>query len=184
MIVQSIKKKNKQDRYKFYIYALFFITLTYYVVEYFFSTSDFFKDRFEKTLEGYSSNRDILYDILWNHFIYDTNALQFFFGSGANATLEVMGQYAHNDWLEIAINQGLMGVMVFFVYWVAAYKDWKRAPKNEAYTIAMGLIFLAYFLKTFFSMSYGDMQYYATMALGYCLAKVSEHRVLKSKKSI
>ena len=70
-------------------------------------SNDYFAYRIEQTLQGNSSNRDQLYTTYWNHFISETNIIRFLFGNGANATLKVGMNFAHNDWLELAINNGI-----------------------------------------------------------------------------
>lgn len=142
-----------------------------YVVHYFLTTSDFFNNRLAQTMEGDSSERDELYSLFINHYLHNTTAFQFLFGSGALSTLKLGGQYAHNDWLELAINQGLLGVVMYLFYWMAAYKEWSSYNRYDTRTLVLGLVFLIYFMKSWFSMSYDGMDVCSTMVLGYCLAK-------------
>ena len=84
--------------------------------------------------------------------------IQYLFGRGANGTLEILGVFAHNDWLEIAVNQGLLGIAVYAVYWKQFYSTWRQSTNIEAKTI-LALVGIIYFAKTIFSMSYADMTY-------------------------
>lgn len=145
-------------------------------------TSDYFNLRVEQTIEGNSSNRDRLYGLFWRHFINETNPFLFLFGNGANATLTFASNYAHNDWLEIAINQGLLGLVIYLYYWISFYKTWKRSKYDDEIYLAFGLSLLIYFLKSVFSMSYGDMTIYSTICVGYCMGMFSEYenRIKKS----
>jgi len=142
-----------------------------YFVSHLLETSYYFNRRFEETLEGNSSGRDELYGVYWNHFKNEMNPLLFLFGNGANATLTISDNYAHNDWLELAINQGLLGIIIYFVYWLGFYKSWKQTAFDGDIHLAMGLCLMIYFLKTFFSMSYGSMPLYANICIGYCMAR-------------
>ena len=130
-----------------------------------------FQKRIIDTLEGNSSHRDELYTVFANYFLDEATPLQFIFGSGANATLTISYNYAHNDWLEIAVNQGLFGILVYMFYWIlftreSFSKSYAKYPK-----LAMQVLFLIYFMRTLVSMSYGGMSVYATFILGYCLAQ-------------
>ena len=98
--------------------------------------------------------------------------MHFLLGRGANGTLEIYYNYAHNDWLEIAVNQGLLGVIIYFVYWKNMYATWKNATNVDAKAI-IAMAIIVYFAKTLFSMSYGDMTYVFTSVLGYALANVN-----------
>jgi len=132
--------------------------------------SEYFQKRVELTLEGNSSGRDKLFKEHANYFWNEASPLQFVFGSGANATLRVSFNYAHNDWLEIAVNQGVLGLLIYLFYWFAFAKSilCSTSPQSR---LALQLLFIIYFLKTFFSMSYGDMSVPATFILGFSLAQ-------------
>ena len=132
--------------------------------------NDYFQYRLEQTLEGESSGRDVLYDALLTHFIYDTSIGEFLLGMGANGTLKVTDNFAHNDWLEIVTNQGLFGLVLFIIFWITLFKEWRNAKQLPIIYSALGAIFMICFLRTFFSMSYNDMPLCLTMCLGYCLA--------------
>lgn len=155
------------------------VILMSYLVWHLLQTSDFFNQRLQSTIEGNLSGRNLLYATSFNYFLYDTTLFQFLFGSGANATLEVSMNYAHNDWLELAINQGVLGVVLYAVYWVCFFRAWRSMSNNRLVAFAFGLLLLIYFMRTFFSFSYGDMNIYSTSVLGFCLGV--ESRKLEGK---
>lgn len=132
-------------------------------------SSDYFNQRLESTLSGDSSERNQIYSTLFYHFINESNPFLFLLGNGANATLEVASNYAHNDWLELAINNGLIMVVIFLVFWIRLFKT-IRQSKNTVCTLIISLFFIIYFLKTFFSMSYADIPTSSSVAIGYALA--------------
>ena len=143
------------------------------------SSNQFFQYRLRVTLEGNSSGRDLIYSTFFNYLIYDTSVSEFLFGAGANATLEVFVNYAHNDWLELAVNQGVLGVLLYAYYWYAAYKAWKVMDRTDGTRFAFGLVLFIFFMRTIFSMSYGSMNIYVTCVVGYCLGtlKMSQRRI-------
>ena len=151
------------------IVSVVVVLIIAYLVWHLFQTSDFFNQRMQATIEGNLSGRNLLYVTSFNYFLYDTTLFQFLFGSGANATLEVSMNYAHNDWLELAINQGVFGVVLYAVYWVCFFRAWRSMSDNRLIAFSFGLLLLIYFMRTFFSFSYGDMNIYSTSVLGFCL---------------
>ena len=137
------------------------------------STSDYMMRRIEDTIEGNSSGRDSLYSFFWKYFTEDASFTHYLIGRGANGTLEIYNNYAHNDWLEIAVNQGLLGIVIYSFYWFGFYKTWKCAKNIDAKTIIV-LTVLIFFAKTMFSMSYTDMTYISTSVLGYALGTINK----------
>lgn len=137
------------------------------------ATSDYMQQRLESTMEGNSSGRDDLYSFFWHYFTDEADVLHYLIGRGANGTLEIYSSYAHNDWLEIAVNQGILGLVVYVFYFLGFYKTWKCATNTDAKTILALMLFI-FFAQTLFSMSYGDMTFVATAPLGYALATVNK----------
>lgn len=136
-----------------------------------YETSPYFKYRIEQTLEGNSSNRDVIYSSLWNIYNSDPSLLHFLFGNGACATLKVFGQYAHNDWLELLINQGLLGAVLYAASFATLlYTIYKNKNNKDVYSI-LAMIFVIMFASSLFSMSYASLGLPIAVGLGYCLNK-------------
>lgn len=133
--------------------------------------SVYFQKRIEDTINGNSSGRDRLYERFANYFWNETSPMQFIFGSGANATLKVSDNYAHNDWLEIAVNQGILGGFIYLIYWILFLRVLSSKNYEPHVKLALVILFVIYFLRTIISMSYNDMTVGATLVLGYCLAQ-------------
>lgn len=131
----------------------------------------YFQQRVEYTLEGNSSGRNRIYGKLADHFWNGTTPFQFILGSGAETTVKVAGYFAHNDWLEIAVNQGLLGIFIYMFYWILFAKECLSKSYCSQEKLALQLLFLIYFMQTLFSMSYNGMPTSATFVLGYCLAQ-------------
>lgn len=144
--------------------------VSYYMVERLMLNSEHFQERIDDTLDGESSGRDIYYQFFYNYYLNQTTPQEFFFGIGANGTLEIWINYAHNDWLEIAINQGLLGLIVYLIFWLSFLSVCVRKKRNQKIAIVLWMLFTIYLLKTFFSMSYDQYTLYSSMALGYCIA--------------
>jgi O-antigen ligase len=133
-------------------------------------SSSYFQERVDDTMEGDSSGRDVIYEFFWNYYRNNTTPEEFLVGMGANATLDIFGQYAHNDWLEIAINQGLLGIVIYLLYWISFLRLLRKKNLPPDVKVALWMLFMIGFLKTLFSMSYREYTVYYSMVLGYCVA--------------
>lgn len=136
----------------------------------FYNNSEYFQYRVEQTLEGNSSNRDDIYSILWNHFINQDSILNIFVGSGAMETINIAGNFAHNDWLEILICHGILGVIIYIAYYTSLYNTFRRNRNNSLIYNILGMCLLIMFASSIFSMSYNSLSLGITLCLGYCLA--------------
>lgn len=143
-------------------------------------TNVFFQRRLALTMEGYSSHRNELFSFFWHYFIEKTSVLEFLFGHGANGTVAIYGQYAHNDWLEFAINQGLLGIIMYIIYWSVFVWEWICYQGNRNCRFIMGNVIVAYFLISLFSGSFACMPLAATLCIGFCLANNNPNYRLKS----
>ena len=158
------------------------LALLYYV-SYMLDTSEFFNARLESTLEGDASNREDMYPHLLRQIFYYATPLQFLFGRGAWGTLKVSDNFAHNDWLEIGVNQGVLGIVVYIAYWIAFYITIK-CINNSAARSAVTLIMFIFLLMTMFSMSYDNMSIYATIVIGYCMANYKNNNAQYAKNNM
>ena len=167
----NLKVASSKKRCTAIILSLLIFCIGYQFVQKQMDESAFFQRRFESTLEGSSSERDVLYSECWNYFWNETSPMQFLFGSGANATLKVSKNYAHNDWLEIAVNHGIFGVGIYILYWFLFLKTCRSKCYSPQVKLTLQLLFIIYFMKTLFSMSYADVSLPAAFILGYCFAQ-------------
>lgn len=166
------KFKNVPFRKKISIVA--FLSILFYISMFFImelaGNNAYFMTRIEDTIDGGSSGRDSIYSALIDYYLLKANVLQQFFGLGAYGSLKVSHNFAHNDWLEILIGQGLIGLIFYVNYWFCFYKIIKRNKKNQEVYLALSLFFVIYFLKTLFSMSINDIPVFSSLFFGYYLA--------------
>lgn len=169
-MVNNLKNVPKRRKWIVIVVTIAAVFGAIYLYNYMMETSAYFLYRLEETQAGESSGRDSLYRRFFLHFINENNPLRILFGNGANATIKIGGNFAHNDWLEILTNQGLLGFIIYLVYWICFYKSWKNTkPYPQAY-MAIGMVFIVYFVSSLFSMSYNAVTRCAAMVLGYYLA--------------
>ncbi len=134
-------------------------------LNYFFSESDYLQRRLEQTLEGNSSHRDVLYSVLWDAWL-KADFLKQLFGRGIAQTVNVAGNYAHNDWLELLTDVGFLGAFVYLMIIVSLFMFRKKLPKSSPEQAAFTVVIIFWFLKTIFSMGMGIMGGISMMLLG------------------
>ncbi len=160
---------NKKKTVKI-ILSIIILISGFVFVSYLLDNNSFFLDRVNQTKSGESSGRNDIYKVYYNHFINENNFFHLLFGNGANGGLGFASVSAHNDWLEIAISQGIMGLLFYIYYWLCFAITWIRSTKVPISHYAIGIFFLIYFIASFFSMSFNSIVGPASMILGYYLA--------------
>lgn len=168
-LFRTFKNSSKKGKVAVIVGILLLAFITYSAVERLMDSSDLFRLRIEQTMEGKTSNRDLIYEALWDEFSNNYSGGDYLLGRGADATIGITGKFAHNDWLETLIDQGVIGVVVFLLFWLSMFSTWIRMKKGQLATTALLIIFISGFIRTFFSMSIGQMPFYYTAVLGYCI---------------
>ena len=167
------------------IFVLIAYIIVFYIAWLFFNdlmeNNRHFSRRIREISEGEASNREVMYPLYFSFFL-NSNLFHFIFGHCALGTCHYLGLMAHNDWLEMAINMGLLGFFSLLAYWISIYKLWltKSRRIEREVILAMGLFVIIYFGKTMFSMSIMGMSIVATPVFGYCLSVYDVRNELKS----
>lgn len=178
LVKNTIKNASSKIRNSAIFISIFFLCISIYYLSIFIESSDYFQHRLESTLSGDSNGRSDLIGILWKHYIDDSTIIEQLLGNGADATLAIAGNFAHNDWIELLTNQGLLGVAFYAAYWYSFYKlCTKSKPYNQEHMILV-LAFFVCFAKTLFSMSYGDMDIFLGIAIAYASSNVYSRRYI------
>lgn len=167
--------KNSKNRFWISAISIFVLLFIGTFFMDFLTSNNYAAARMEATIEGNSSQRDFIYSFYLDYFLHKTDVFNFLVGNGACATGRILGTAAHNDWLEIAICMGLIGVLFYLYYWITNFKTIKHARKysgSETIIMVLTAIIFTNFMKTLFSMSINDMMLCSNAMLGYCLSKV------------
>lgn len=173
---------QSMSKTKVLFFSALIVIAAVYIVQYMMETSDYFMARIAQTEEGGSSGRDAIYEHFWNHFKNETDNVKFIFGNGANATLGIYINYAHNDWLEIAINQGVLGLVAYAFYWLCFLKTIWNTKHNKTARLVLSLAFISFFVESIFSMSYTGYSMMACTTFGYCLAHCQDQEETELQK--
>lgn len=171
---------------KIFIIALSCIVIVYgisYGIQYI-ETNSFAQARLEQTLEGNSSGRNDIYSSLWHIYSNDYNFIELLLGNGPNAPARLTNHDAHNDWLEILLCQGLLGIIFYLVYWLKLIRYWRTIPSYRNTFFIIGTFIITQFLRSLISMSYAAMPTAAVMLLGYaiCINDNSKFKYINSNE--
>jgi len=152
--LRTINKKNKVKGY-----ALTFIGisgLAFYAND-FYKKNEYLISRMQELDEGGVSGRDTIFATIFNSWVQSDNLWNLIFGYGFAASWDIAGNFAHNDWLELLSNFGLLGVTLYVIIFYAALKY----IFNKQWTIDKRLLLLTVILSWFtislFSMGYTNL---------------------------
>ena len=136
----------------------------------FIQNNEFLVSRMEQITEG-GSGRDFIFSTIFDGWLNSASLFNMIFGYGFASSLRFVGNYAHNDWLELLSNFGLIGVIIYsFLFWhVLVFVRDKRRELDHR--IIMFCVCLIWFLITLFSMGYTNVTngYLRSMLLAYLI---------------
>lgn len=115
-------------------------------------SNDYLMDRIEQTQEGDSSNRDRIYLNMWNKWYESDNTTNYIFGYGYQGTSS-LGVSAHSDWLEILVDYGLLGILLYLMIFIALTRQILRTKNLQLKYILISASII-WFFKSVYSMGF------------------------------
>mgnify|MGYP001203883470 CR=1 FL=1 len=165
------RMKNKNSIYTYFFSFFIMMGLTMFL--YYHMTSDeFLINRMLAISEG-GSGRDRIYKILLFEWYNSDSIINYVFGFGFASTVfkSGSGHLAHNDWLELLTNFGLVG---FFLYLSLFFFMIKMALefKVDKYKYMFLCLIAMWFFTTLFSMVYTSYSgVFYSVLFGFLVAK-------------
>lgn len=134
------------------------IILVYYGYEYI-QSNEYLLHRLEATSEGDSSGRDLIYKSIFYSWFNTQSLIKFIFGFGfaASTELSATGHFAHNDWLELLSNFGLIGVSVYALLIYSLYSFIRSPSLSFNKKVILITILLMWLITSIFSMVYSSV---------------------------
>lgn len=160
---------------KIIIYLLSFISilrvLIYVVNNY---IDPYLFSRFQKLMEGSDNRSDAVYGPAIKAITDNP------FGYGLGSSTHIIGFYPHNIFLEIALDVGFLGIVLFIFVLLKGFKNTLKMlnMKNETFVILVSLFWLTFL---FWNVSYGLSSAYALFSF---LSLVICYEFIKFNKSI
>lgn len=121
-----------------------------------YESNRFIQKRIEMTFDGDTSGREKMYNFFWEYWNNDTWC-GYICGNGMSQTVNIGGNYAHNDWLELLINNGLIGASIYLLFFLLLFRYVIKMNISMHLKCAACLCSLVWFLKTLLSMGYTDL---------------------------
>ena len=104
------------------VLAIGFVIATLSVVLFqYMESSDLMQARAQETLEGNTSGRDYLIKKCLDYYSKASTVEQIF-GGGFTTTWRAAGNMAHNDWVELLVDEGLISVLIYFSIYVSLFR--------------------------------------------------------------
>jgi len=113
-------KESKKSFFK--IFATVFVTSfsMFFLFSEFFLNNYYIADKYEQTLLGNLSGRDEIYQKLFDYISNNLTLVNSIFGNGLDYTqIITQGYAAHNDWLEIFIDLGIIGLLLYLLLFLS-----------------------------------------------------------------
>ena len=125
------ENKSKFKRYFFAVLLLFAVGYFGYDL---YQQNQYVIDRMTLMMEGQSSGRDLLIETLTSFWFQSNRLIPYLFGFGYNASSLHSVHVSHNDWVDMLVSFGLMGIVVYFalfrlLFMQVLQKGWTREKK-------------------------------------------------------
>lgn len=119
-------------------------------------TNEYLLYRIEKTEQGNSSGRDVIYTGAWHAWYDSEKMVTYLFGYGFDGTLQqelTRHHHAHNDWLEVLVDYGLLGFFLYLMVFIILALQIIRVKTFEIKIVLLSSVFI-WFFKTLYSMGF------------------------------
>lgn len=171
-MMKTVEKRNQIFGYVGFIIITVGLSIFLYKAS---LSNQFMIKRMTSILEGNTSGRDVLYGTIFNHWYYSDNIFNLIFGFGFSASVDIVGTRAHNDWLELLSNFGLIGIFAYLFLFYAAVKNLLNKEWMPENRILFMTIIMIWFFKSLVSMWYISLDgFFYCVMLGYLLAPKSK----------
>ena len=173
----QLRTVPKKKRFKGFLLVLIAIAgMSYYAYDVYMS-NEYLVSRMQSLSEGNTSERYRIYLSLFNAWFESDSFLSLIFGFGFASSIVISdGSFAHNDWLELLSNFGLLGIIVYAILFYSATKHLTSSVWDVDKRIMLLSILLIWFFSTLVSMSYTSGNgYIQTILLAYLLGNKSKN---------
>lgn len=144
------------------------------------ANNDYLISRIEQTEEGDSSGRDVLYSEAWQIWSESGDVGVYMFGYGFQGTTDYLyrNKLAHNDWLEVLFDYGLIGIILYLVFLIQFAIQINRVRASELKMVLLSSFFI-WILKSVYSMAFMDEALSLMMiSMGTALGKYKMERMI------
>lgn len=114
LIVFDYMSNRKSTSIKRYVFAIILLGIIAYFGYDFYEKNEYLISRMQEAAGGDTSGRDYLISTLFSFWIESDNAFRYLFGFGYNSSGLYSSHVSHNDWMDMLISFGFLGLFVYF----------------------------------------------------------------------
>lgn len=164
--LRTIKQKH---RIRGFLFVSVGTGIMIYYLNQFLENNEYFLSRLQSIEEGSSSGRNIIFASIFNGWL-DGSIFQLLFGFGFASSFKFAGNFAHNDWLELLSNFGLLGVVIYAVLFYYGFKTTVTKGWEPSRKIMLLCVMLTWLSASLVSMGYtSDDGYLRAVILAYLM---------------
>lgn len=153
--------------YVIIIITVGFFVLANWMIDYF-SDMDYLFTRIEETQEGKVGSRDRIFSSIIDYFFGpNSNIFTLLFGFGFCASVDMAGALAHNDWLELLAGFGILGVILYILFYFSVISIYRKT-KDKAIKLCIAFILIMWFIEASVSMAYTSTAFQFLIMGGLC----------------
>lgn len=179
--------RSKGDKKILYIFiASICLIAGIFLFRYMLLNSDYMQMRLERTQSGDMSNREDMYPVYLNYFFENADNINLIFGYGADGTLKNMGEFAHQDWIETLMNNGVLGFLLLLNFWISTLVTLIKSRTYDCASLSsiITMFVIIYLLKSMVSMSINSMMIFSTSAFAFAVAAMNDEYILEDLSDI
>lgn len=167
------ESKVSHSMYKNIVLILLLSAVLYMLLADNSDATNFMLSRLEK--DGTNlSNRDNIWKAIMTRYA-DGNIFNILFGLGYNVSVETVGNFAHNDWIEILSSMGPFGVYIYALIYLIPIARIRNSKQNTAYRMTIVICLAQLFIHSLSSRAIFFSEYAVFfIAIGYSMQKMSK----------
>lgn len=134
LIFEYLYTSENKSKIKRYLFSLLLLLAIGYFGYNFYMQNQFLIERMQQMLGGDSSGRDNLIETLFGVWYNSDSLTPYLFGYGYNASRFHSIHVSHNDWVDMLVSFGLLGLLIYFALFRSLFlqifqKDWSKDKK-------------------------------------------------------
>lgn len=168
-LLKSTDFNSKAKQLKIYFFTIATLGLTSYYAYKQFLANEFFMKRMEQMAQGNTSHRIENYSLIFDAWYSSKNMFNLIFGFGFASSLDITGRsLAHNDWLELLSNFGLIGILIYSIIIISVLSLIRKKVQGFQLRMMLLCILLIWLFTTTVSMWYTSLNTFVyAILLGY-----------------
>ena len=120
-------------------------------------SNEYLLSRIDPSKNNFTSSRDVIYLSLFRYWLEDTSLWHILFGNGISASVWIAGNYAHCDWLELLVDNGLLGVVLYALLFISLFRYIYLSNEDTSIKYAAYTGLTIWLLQSVISMGYTEI---------------------------